>query len=447
MSDKDERTNVALRAGLAPFLARISAEEWRTRRERILEWLKGIMEGSELEKAKPVRVRDDEIGWYLFLCEQALEDPMCIDISQAQRALPFFVGIGERWKHSTKVKGLERKIDEVLHNYKSAPDGLIFEILVALSYAANGWDVELLEQSPPAKSPDMVVRKDGRELYIECKRQDRRTAYSETERNHFLRMWEAAKHVLIKNSQWAWFKGTFHAEASALPTEFLKEIFQSALPLGSGERLIHDSADATIFARLIDRYAVIRHMAQYHVKANSPALSALLGGDWAPPNSPTTIIHLVKTSHVIDCEVRVLGTYIDEIAWASGFTREFDSDVSIDKKARDVTKHLADAVKQVPSDKPSIIHLAAETMEGKDVELRRTEKVMATIPSFITDKPVIAVRFHRFQGNQTTDKLFEFDETVNKFQIDGARLDDIPFNVVVPDHVAMQRGSHWELYQ
>jgi hypothetical protein len=446
LGGKDPETDAALRAGLAPFLARMSTEEWHARRENILESLKLVTKGTELERAKPIRVRDDEIAWYLFLCEQALNDPLCMDISQAQRALPFFAGIGGRWEHAPKVKGLEKKIDELLHGYKASPDGLIFEILVALSYAAKGWEVELLGQQPPVKSPDMVATKDGKVLYIECKRQDRRTAYSETERNEFLRLWDAAKHVLLKNRQWVWFKGTFHAEASSLQTDFLKCILQNALPLGNGEHLIHDSAEATIHARLIDHRAVRRHLEQYRVKNNSPMQSSLLGGDWAPMNSSVTIIHLVKTSHVVDCEVPVLGTYIDQMEWACGFTRDFDSEVSIDKKAKDVTKHLSDAVKQVSDDMPSVIHLAAETLEGRDVERRRTEKVMQTIPGFVMGKPVLGVRFHRFQANQRVDKLFEFDETVDKFQVDGANLDDIPRNVVVPNDVEMRRGSHWELY-
>jgi hypothetical protein len=446
MGGRDGRADSAIRAGITPFLTRMSPEDWQARRAEIIEWLRGVPEETSLENAKSIRVKADEIGWYLFLCEQALEDPMCMDVSQAQRAIPFFVGIGERWAFAPKVKGLEGKIDELLHKYKSEPDGLIFEILVALSYAAKGWEVEFIEQQS-TKTADMVVRKGEKEIYVECKRQVRRSSYAETESNEFLRLWEAAKHVLVANRQWVWCKAMFHAEVSNLPTDFLTKILQGALPLKSGEHLIHDSVDATIHARLIDQHSVAQHMANFRVKANSPALSVLLGSDWAPPNSSVTIINLVKRSHVTDCDVEVLGTYIEEIKWASGITRDFDSEVSIDKKARDVTKHLSDAVKQVPDNKPSIIHLAAETLEGKDVERRRNEKVMATIPSFITNKPVLGVRFHRFQSNQTVDKLFEFDETVDKFQIDGAVLDDIPFNVVIPNDVVMKSGSHWELYQ
>lgn len=447
MGGRDERDDAVLRAGIAPFLIRLTPEAWGVRRQQILDALKEVDQGTELEKARPIRVQDDEICWYLFLCEQALEDPLCLDVNQLARAAPFFAGMGERWVHAARVKGIEQKIDEALHQYRSQPDGVLFEILVALSYAAKGWDVELLEQCPPAKSPDMRVTKDGVELFIECKRLARRTSYAEKERDDFLRLWDSAKHVLMTSRQWIWFKGVFHQEVNTLPEDFLAQKFEMALPLGAGEILIYDGPEATIHARLIDRAAVKRHLTEFRVKTNAPMLNHLLGGDWAPLNSSTTILKLASLSQVVDCDVPVLGSYVEDIAWACGFTRDFDSEVSVDKKAKDVTKHLADAVKQVPDDKPSIIHIAAETMEGKDVELRRTQKVMASIPNFITDKPVLAVRFHRFQANQTIDKLWEFDETVERFQVDGVALGDLPETVVVPESTEMRRGSHWEIYQ
>ena len=121
--------------------------------------------------------------------------------------------------------------------------------------------------------------------------------------------------------------------------------------------------------------------------------------------------------------------------------------LSIEKKARDVKDLLADAVKHVPDNKPSIIHIAVETLDGFDVERRRTEKIMQSIPSFITGKPVLGIRIHRFNSNQSVDKLFEFDETVERFQREVAQLVHIPDYVVLPLGVEMTRGAHWDLYR
>ena len=443
----DEEMNAKLKAGITPFITKMTPDEWQIRRDQIILSLNGnVSDDHKLETRQPIRVREDEIAWYLFLCEQAIEDPFCNDVSQVARAAPFFFAIGERWKYAEKVDGIEDKILESLGKYRKDPDGIIFEILVALSYAEMGWNVEFLKERPPEKSPDMIVRKDDKEYYIECKRQQRISQYSEKERNEFLRLWDAAHHVLLMNKQWIWLKGYFHVEISTLPTDFLEKLFINVFPIPEGEHIIYDGNEVTLYSRAIDQDAVKKHLDAHQVKNPSYQLSVLLGDDWAPPNSNVTTKFIGKTSHYIDCEAPLLNTYITDISWACGFTRYFNSEVSIDKKARDVTKQLSNAVKQVPADKPSIIHIAAETLDGKDVEIQRTEKVMASIPKFITEKPVVAVRFHRFQSTQTTDQLFLFDETVSKFHIDGIDLSDIPESVVVPTNIEKKRGEHWNLY-
>ncbi|QWV93736.1 hypothetical protein KP004_00665 [Geomonas oryzisoli] len=443
---RDERLNALLKGAINLFLAHLTKEEWNKRRNEIVESLKQFPAEKGLEKAKPIRVKKDEIGWYLFLCEQTVEDPLCVESSQQQRILPFFAGIGERSAYAKRVKGFGRKIKEVLTKYKTEPDGAIFEILVALSYASKGWDVEFIEEAPPSKTPDIVVRKDGKELFVECKRLDRRTAYAERERNEALRIWDAAVPVLVKNQQWIWLKTTFHVNISTVESGFLADILKTNLPIKNEERIIHDSSIATIHARIIDKHAVNLHLDKYMVKEPSPMLNNLLGGDWAPENSEVSVVYYAKRGEMKGCEASILSTYVEEIAWASGMTRKFDAEESIEKKARDITKLLSEAVKQVPNDKPSVIHVAAETLEGRDVELRRTQKVMSKIQKFVTDKPVLGVRFHRFQSNSRTNMLYEFDETIERFEINGNMLRDIPMQVVVPESTPMVNGSHWEIY-
>lgn len=446
LGGRDEKADSVLRSGIAPFLERLSPDEWERRRLEIVNALNQRPQPEGLALAEAIRVSDDEIAWYLFLCQQALEDPLCVDSHQLARAAPFFAGIGQRWSHSSRVAGLEKKIYEVLHRYKKEPDGLIFEILTALAYAEAGWIVEFLDEQPQAKTPDMRVTKGNVQLYVECKRLARRTGYSDQERTSFLRLWDASKDILVEKRQWVWFKGVIHVEVDSIDAGFLADIFRDALPINESESTIYDGPEATIQARLIDKQSVKNHLAKWRIKADSPMIAHLLGGDWAPANSSWSVMKEAELSHVVDCEIPLLGRYIENIQWACGFTRYFDAEISLQKKARDITKHLAKAVEQVPADLPSVIHIAAETLEGSVVERLRTEKVMAKIPQFVSNKPVVAVRFHRFQANQTIDKLWEFDETVEKFQINGMKIKDIPQSVVVPDTAQMKSGRHWELY-
>lgn len=434
-----------LKTAVQPFLALMSPDEWRTRRLAIVDSMRRHPAGTTLAEAASVRVPDDEMGWYLFLCQQAIDDPLCTDISQSQRALPFFAGMGARWEHASRVQGLERKLRELLTDYRKEPDGVLFEVLVALSYAEAGWDVAFIEEGP-GKSPDMHVTRPGQEFFVECKRMARRTQYSEQERTEFFRLWEAGKRVLLSKGKWVWIHATFHVEPTGLPTSFLHDLFEASLPLGRFEKTLIDNELATIRARPIDRAAVQAHLADNWVKENSPMFARLCGGDWAPDNASVTMIASTAVSHTVGCEASVLGGFVDAADFVIGFTRVFDSETSIDKKARDVTKLLSGAVAQVPVDRPSIIHLAAETMEGAAIEIRRSEKVKRRILEFTYGKPVAAVRLHRFLGNQRTNMLFELDETVDTFDNAGADLSHVPTLVVVPNDGPPRPGAHWELY-
>lgn len=446
MGPSNTRDDEILRAGISPFLAQMTEAEWDERREKIFEALRSIDLGENLSEARPIRVQDDEIAWYLFLCQQALEDPLCMDVNQLARAAPFFAGLGERWPHAHRVTGIEGKVRDILWDYKKDPDGLIFELLVALSYAQLGWSVELLDVKPPEKSPDMRVYRDGVEFFVECKRLARRTEYAVRERDKYLRMWDTAKMVLAENAEWLWFRGVFHVDVEKLPDDFLKTIFERSLPLKLKDALIYDGPEATIHARHIDSHRVRSHFMSNKVKANSPMLQRLLGDDWAPLNSSVSVAHYARISEVVDCPAGVLGRYIEDISWACGFTREFDSPLSIEKKSKDLVKQISDAAKQLPKDAPSVIHVALETSEGPEVERARTAKLLEKIPAFKVEKPVMAIRVHRIQANACIDKLWEFDETVEKFQAGPAPDALLPTNVIVPDHADFKDGSHWELY-
>ncbi len=446
LGERDEVRLSQLRMGIDPFLNALGKEAWKARRTKMLAALPKRQETNDLADAKPIRVQEDEIAWYLFLCEQAIDDPLCVEINQLARTAPFFAGIGARWQHAHRVQGIEGKIKEVLHKYAKEPDGVVFEILVALSYAEAGWSVEMLAPNTTTKSPDLRVERDGVEYFIECKRMARRTGYSNQEQDDALRLWDNAKHVIGRSGQWLWFDVVYHVEVSTLPDDFLAKVIAKALAISEEKQLIYDGAEATIRARPIDKDSVQRHLREFSVKDNSPQLRALLGGDWAPPNASASFVMLSKGGTIRDAEVPELSRYVDDIAWASGMTRSFDAEASIDKKAKDVTKYLAQAAEQVPHTAPSIIHIAAETLEGTEVERRRSEKVLASVPTFVSDKPIVAVRFHLLQANATINKLWEFDETVQKFQILGIDLSNIPHSVIVPSDTEMKKGSHWEIY-
>lgn len=436
----------ALRSVLTALISQVGEEAWVERRRAIVLSLQELTASApSLAEAKPIRIRDDEIAWYMLLAELALEDPLCLEVSQAARALPFLTGIGLNWTSAERIAGLPEKLSELVGAYKSDPDGLIFELLVAFAYAAQGWLVEFIETIPPAKSPDFKATKDGRVLFVECKRLNRRSSYSETETASFLRLWEGCPAVLLEKKQWVWLRATFRKEPDDFADDFLVRTLAAELPLERESGTLLDTDEMLLEAKQIDVRRVQDHLKDFRVKLNSPTLTTLLGGDWAPLNSATTVAQKIRTSSV-GCDVPILGTYVDEMAWASGVTRHFVSEASIEKKARDVRTRLSNAVDQVPADADSVIHIAVETLEGRDVDQRRAEKIRRSIETFTTEKPVQAVRVHFFQANECTEKLWEFDETIMHFDREGFDRSSIPWQVILPSSDALRTGAHWELY-
>lgn len=106
--DERDLMHQALKAAFKAFMDRITPEQRRQRRAAVLDQLKSRGNSPQLAEAKPIRVREDEMSWYLFLCEQAISDPMCTDESQSQRTLPFCAGLGARWQYVHRVTGIHR---------------------------------------------------------------------------------------------------------------------------------------------------------------------------------------------------------------------------------------------------------------------------------------------------------------------------------------------------
>lgn len=430
-------------SGISPFIDRINRRDpkaWDERKKNIVDYLKNIV---SLNEESPIRVKKDEVGWGLFLCEQMINDPYCIDVSQLARVAPFFAGIGARWEYSCRVKGINEKIDEIVLKSKEDPDGKLFEILVALSYASMGWDVEFLKEYPPNKSPDIVARKEGKELYIECKRMQRQSDYSVKERIKFLNLWKHARNALNIGGQWVWFKGDFFNPMESYERTFIANSIKKLPKNISREIVLHEDESARILARPIDVDLVRKHLSKNYVKNNSPALMKLLGGDWVSLDEGVTLMLDADYVARSACNIPLLDAYVDDIKWACGFTRNLCSPESIKSKARNFKKLLVDAIKQLPDGKDSVVHIAAETLDGSEVERFRTTQVFDMLSTFNTHGKIGAVMFHRFQSHLSIERLWDFDETVDKFNTNNFVLSEIPSRVVVPNEEEMREGWHW----
>ncbi len=126
----------------------------------------------------------DTIGWYLYLCELAISRPHELPTYYSSRGLPFLGVIGSKLRYAGGVQNLNTKLRETMTDRRLEPDGFIFEVLVALSYAECGWAVEVLPEGP-GRTPDLSITMHGQKLSVECKRMSSRSQYAIEEESNW----------------------------------------------------------------------------------------------------------------------------------------------------------------------------------------------------------------------------------------------------------------------
>ncbi len=433
---------VVLRRAFDAFITQIGVDAWLIRRDAIAaEFQRKSAELSDYVDA-PLLEFDDTIAWYLYLCELAIARPYEMPTYYSSRALPFMGAIGNKLQYAKSVKNLDAKLRETMTDRKREPDGFIFEVLVALSYAELGWTVEFLpESSDPA--PDMRVERLGVKLLVECKRMSSRSQYAIEEEALWRRHWQEAVPLLRGQGQSVWLDVVAHVRLETLPSGWLSKRIAELLPLTGSETTSSDE-NATVRARLIDRKAFESDLKWSSLKLAGSKLRHLLGGDWVPENAITSLSVEGKRK-ASSATPGYFSTFLDTVNWASGATFSCNAGDAIERKARDVKATIARAVRQLPNDQLAVLHVAFETLEGVGVEAKRMKKVISSIERMESMKAVIAIVLHALGPVDSKDQVMVIDETSSEFWRGRPIKNLIPLMVVLPARYGAQsrKGAHW----
>ncbi|MGF6442634.1 hypothetical protein [Paraburkholderia youngii] len=433
---------VVLRRAFDAFVAQIGVDAWLIRRDAIAaEFQRKSAELMGYVDA-PLLAFDDTIAWYLYLCELAIARPYEMPTYYSSRTLPFIGVIGRKLQYAGSVQNLDAKLRETMTDRKREPDGFIFEVIVALSYAELGWTVEFLPEGGDP-TPDMRVERSGAKLLVECKRMSSRSQYAIEEEALWRRHWEEAVPSLREQGQSVWLDVVAHTRLETLPNDWLSKRIAGLLPLTDSEATSSDE-DATVRARLIDRTALDSDLKWSSLKLAGSKLRHLLGGDWVPENAITSLS--VEGERKDSSETPgYFSTFLDTVDWASGATFSCDADDAIERKARDVKATIARAVRQLPNDQLAVLHVAFETLEGPGVEAQRMKKVISSIERMESMKAVIAIVLHALGPVDSKDQVIVIDETSSDFWRGPPLKNFIPNMVILPAGYGAQsrEGAHW----
>ena len=430
------------------FLGFLKIGDWKTRVAAIER---------NIETARQPRTRNfdagdyvsayggrDRMAWYLYLVDTALHDPLKYEPIQGARVLPIFKRLGADLGLLKRIGGVEERVQRLLGGESAQPDGGLFELLVALLWKRNGYPtVEFIPERPPGKSPDFLARSGREEWFIECKRLQKSSAYSEREREKWLAMWSKFARHLTRHNLSLVFEITFHVELASLPDDFLVAQLAGKLPLLSFPCHIASNETWDVTARPVDYRRARAHLRRYYVRDPSDQMQELLAGDRDPRRGFTCVV----AGEV----VRIGGTsghnrFLDSLSFAACAFWSCDAPRAVQHKARDVRGHLARAVDQLPSAGKCAVHLGLETLDGPLVEQVRLDRTKHSIVNFRTlGKDLRRIYCHLFESYAPPDQCWVIDETVVHFgRGPTGRGEPLAFRLAIgPEDETAADGVHW----
>ncbi len=261
------------------FMSFISAAEWRRRKKMIedkitYEFKRTSPFSESLTEGTLQLVKDDMIGWYLYLLDMLINEPHKYEYFQGVRVVPIFKRFGTDLELLKTIKGVERRIRTLLRNRISEADAILFEILTALLWARNGYQVEFIEEEAGKKNPDIRAFRGGGTWNIECKRQSKTSDYAYRETTKRQKMISHISRMLIEEN--IILDIVFHVEIETLPDTFLLDLLKDKLRLAIPGKIISDSI-LDIWLDYVDLHSARKHLQKKLVKNGSPLLNHLIG--------------------------------------------------------------------------------------------------------------------------------------------------------------------------
>lgn len=427
------------------FLSFISENEWVRRKANIDKLIsERILPSKSTSQAAALLVKEDLIGWYLYLVDVMLYEPHKYEFFQGSRVLPIFYRFGLDLDLLKSVGGIESRIRELLWKRQTEADAILFEFLTALLWVRNGYEVSFIDEKNEAKTPDLVAKKDGNVWNIECKRQSKTADYTRKETLKRQKMISYIGSALLQNN--ILLDITFHVELETLPDTFLKDLLQNKLTSATPGKVVSDK-NVDIELSFIDIQAINKYLQEYDVKYSSPLLNHLIGKQPTDGRAFTRSMEVAKFFKKGEGGNNI---FVDEINSASGVYWSCDAEAAIWAKARDVKSQVYSAMQQFNSTDTSIIHVGMETFEGPQVEKMRFEKIRETFQKLDPkEKKLQWVFLHYFQAYSPPNQNWVFDETVSSIVASSSNTSPKPplnkrLMIVPEDGDTASDIYHWE---
>ncbi|VVP60622.1 hypothetical protein PS874_06070 [Pseudomonas fluorescens] len=399
---------------------RLGANVWARRRAAFVERIRA--RESNIDLNMPIEPQlfvppEDDIDWYILVAELAYDSPYSDCAYSSDRIYPYAQTIGAFSQLLRKIPNVEGVLDKMLAN-NTKPETQIFELLTATFYLKNDYEVSFIPENsidwPDGKtkrSPDLLIKADDMEMYVECKRADKQTQYSQIEEETWVSIWSQLSLHMLEVAPWCIVDLTFHNQVSNATADDVIKVVNLAIEVGSG-RVREGSISAEI--RGIDRAHLERHYRSNSVRANSPQHELLVFCDMDSneKRSVATIAASIVRPGTSDV---FLNIFVEEVANCVAAQWRCDHAISLERRSRHFKGLANNGITQIPPDKPGVVHVLYETVEGIGIEEMRRAKNIDSLSAFdASGTSVVGVLIHGV-NYYPFENSYEWAETVQHF--------------------------------
>jgi hypothetical protein len=355
---------------------------------------------------------DDMIGWYLFQAEAVLDHLWNVEPMYASRIVPMLQSIGRSLPALLSVEGLDDRVRRLVGSERKQPNGGLFELLVAAAYLRMGAKVIFRKEPRNAKSHDLDVTIRDVNYAVECKRMET-SNYGEDERMQMRALWSPASDLISALGRSAFGNVDFKIQIQDVPDRYLIDKAQEWLASRMPSLLWDDEVGSGVIGDM-DLEPLQVALQDGEILVAGSLVIRLLSGRYRRHEN-----HLQAIKFSSDSSPRLMS----ECYQASMLRWKCSADSSVNAKAKDVVAKLVQSLDQLPNDRPGIVHVGLEAVEGDASEARRIERVVKSLNRFDPkDKPLEFVYVHYFIPDSPPDGGFDFEERIDWRRITGNRI-------------------------
>ncbi|WP_374321529.1 hypothetical protein [Brevundimonas sp.] len=437
------------------WIARRDGQDWRDDDvQAAIDWLRGLAPAADMAARieaqrqgldaalavwrdggqAPPTDGQDPAAWWLLQGADFADGRRHSVPEEAARITPLLKRIGADLEILRGIPGAEERAGRLLTERRTSMDAGVYELLVALAWRRDGWTVEFVpEQRGGPATPDFLASRANRRWAVECKRLDRST-YAINEAAHGARLANPVHDLLREAGPPLVVETVYNVELQDVPDGYLVERVREALAEHRG-----GWADATAIGRLRppdaagllqvmardDVYYGSRRMIQLTAGALQPEWDYSFSGRWTPAEG--------RPFYATDLH------HASVVGWTCRAPR------ALETKSGHFRRTLGRAERQLPTDRPGVVHIGIESTGEARVD---RERFMANLIETWIYRPEnrrfrwVNVNYFRSEVSLQRDTNWDFDETFAPLKIGRHRTPQpVPLQALVATDGPVERGA------